>query len=96
MISTFSETKKINFGEQKQMYVKDGGDEWKFVFMENNIVSLIKMKIIFELFQFSFGKYQCANILKFKLAYIRGFFWGWHQSRKIGIIKERRQGIENR
>ena len=42
MISTIAETKKKNFGEQKQVYVKYVGDECKFFCLENNMVSRIK------------------------------------------------------
>ena len=33
MLSTLAETKKKNFGEQKQVYVKDVKDECKFFCM---------------------------------------------------------------
>ena len=41
MIGTLTETNKKNFGDQKQVYVKYGRDECKFVFLENNMVRLI-------------------------------------------------------
>ena len=51
MIRTIVEKNNKNFGDKKQVYVKYGGDECKFVFLKNNMVRLIKEKIYFGPFQ---------------------------------------------
>ena len=70
MLSTLEETKKRNFFEQKQMYVKYGGDEFKFVCLENNMVNLISEKIHFGTFQVLLDNINADNIAKLKLAYV--------------------------
>ena len=70
MLSTLAETKKRRFGEQKQMYVKDVGDKCKFVYLENNMVSLIEEKIHFVPFQVLLNHINAENIVKLKLAYV--------------------------
>ena len=70
MISTLTEMKKKNFSDQKQVYVKYGGFECKFVCMENNMVSLTEEKIHFGTFQVLLDDINAENIAKLKLAYI--------------------------
>ena len=45
ILSALSETKNMNFVDQKQVYLKYGGEKCKFVCLENNMVNLIKGKI---------------------------------------------------
>ena len=72
MLSTLAETKKRKFGEQKQVYVKDVEDKCKFVYLENNMVSLIEEKIHFVPFQVLLNHINAENIVKLKLAYVGG------------------------
>ena len=47
IISPLCKTKKKHFGEQKQVYIKYGRNECKFICLDNNMVSLVKEKIHF-------------------------------------------------
>ena len=73
IINTLAETKKKNFGEKKQVYVKSGGYEWKFVCLKNNMVSLVEEKIFFGPYQVIFDNIKAENIAILKLAYVGGF-----------------------
>ena len=55
------------------MFIKDGVYVCKFICLENNMVSLIKEKIHFGPFHVLLDDINAENIVKLKLAYVRGF-----------------------
>ena len=97
MSSIDAETKDKNFGDQKQVYIKNGGYEYRFVCMENNMLSLIKGKNHFGPFQVILDNINGENIAKLKLAYVRGFLlFDATKSDNFGIIKKGFQSRRNR
>ena len=50
IIITMENSRKNNFGEHKQVYIKDGGNNCKYVWLQNNKVNLINVKIHFWTF----------------------------------------------
>ena len=83
IISTIVETKKRNIGnisDHEQVcnnyicyYVKDRGNEFKIVCMENSMVIMIEEKIYFGPFWVLSDNIIAKNIAKLKLAHVRGF-----------------------
>ena len=54
IISTMAKMKNNNFGEHKQVYIKYGVNDFIFLSLQNNMVSLIEVIIHFWTFLGSF------------------------------------------
>ena len=87
IISTTIEIKKRNSGEHKQVYVKDGGNEYKCVCLYDNMVSLIEVKIHFGLFLYLLDDINVENIVKLKLAHVRGINFVCSMTPKQSVLE---------
>ena len=86
MLSTITETKKKNFGDQKKVYVKYEVDECMFVCLNNNMVSLIKYQIHFGPFQVLLDDINAENLEKLKLAHVGGLHFVCYMTPKQSVL----------